>query len=105
MLDSAGVPASDDFCPGQESCGRLAESDDPCRGCGLRSGAGSGTDAYYALFLADFIETFCPGPEKIGWREYDIYRVCVQARQEQWEENNRRVMQAVHGHAGRMRRF
>ncbi len=105
MLDSAGVPASGGSCPGRQSCGRLADSEDPCRGCGLRSGEEDNTDVHYALFLADFIETFSPGPEKIGWREYDIYRACLQARQEQLEENNRRAMQTVRGHAGRMGRL
>ncbi len=105
VLDGAGVPASGGPCPGQQSCGRLADSDDPCRGCRFRSGDGDNTDVHFALFLADFIETFSPGPEKIGWREYDIYRACLQARQEQLEENNRRAVQAVRGYTGQMRRL
>ncbi len=104
-MSGAGVPGAEGSCPGKESCGRLADSEDPCRGCRYQTGGEESTDAFYALFLADYIETFRPQPRKIGWREYDIYRACLQARQEQLEENNRRAMQATGGLKGRMRRF
>ncbi len=71
----------------------------------MKSGDGGGTEVSYALFLADFIETFSPQPEKIGWREYDLYRACLQARQEQLDENNRRAMQVAGGLASRTRRL
>ncbi len=106
MLDGAGVPGRSDICPGKECCGWLADSDDPCRGCGLRGSdrEGGGLAANYALFLADFIETFSPSAAEIGWRDYEVCRVCLQAKQEHLADIQRKTFQFQPGQPGRANR-
>jgi len=91
VLEGADVPRGRVSCPGAECCGWIADSPDPCRGCSLKRDGSDESAPYYALFLYDYIETFSPRPQKVSWRDYEIYRACREAREEYLLEMGRKA--------------
>ena len=78
-----------------------AEGDDPCQGCKVRKNLVEPQyhTTVYAVLLADYIEAFRPPPDKLPWRDFNLYRLFLVAKAEEersrWENKDGRKSKKI----------
>lgn len=78
-----------------ECCGRKAAGPDPCLGCKDRPDKADGRNnplVHYALALASHLEKYRPDPDKVSWRDAQIFEA-FQAAQGQHQREKIKEME------------